>query len=145
MIPKVLYPGCNCVSFGTNTVRNFEPVLNKNFTRKSQSDFYQTGRSDDIRQSSYDESNGYLLPVEEKFKIKPVLDSLPKPLLFSIFVYQSDPVGIWFYYISDPWHFTYGHFQSSCATTYVKLGSRQTVKLLSVLKFFNSVITCFKN
>ena len=102
MIPKVLYPGCNCVSFGPNTVRNFEPILNKDFTRKSQSDFYQTGRSDDIRQSSYEESNGYLLPVEEKFKTKPVLHSLPKPLLFSIFVYQSDPVDIWFYYISDP-------------------------------------------
>lgn len=145
MIPKVLYPGCNCVSFGPNTIRNFEPILNKDFTRKSQSDFYQTGRYDDIRQSSYDESNGYLLPVEEKFKTKPVLVSLPKPLLFSTFVYQFDPVGIWFYYISDPWHFTYGPFQSSCATTYVKLGTRQSVKLLSVPKFFNSIITCFES
>ena len=27
MIPKVLYLGCNCVSFGPNTVRNFEPIL----------------------------------------------------------------------------------------------------------------------
>lgn len=60
MIPKVLYLGCNCVSFGPNTVRNFEPIL-KISLEKSQSDFYQTERSDDIRQGSYDESNGYSL------------------------------------------------------------------------------------